>query len=105
MAAKAAEKKRATLTLQELDLLPTDTRTYKPLGAGLLKLEQASKMEECDSVLESAKVGLHQHAAKLGDCQVAQEHLRKSLHDLEASMRELLEQLPTLAAHVMMAPL
>eukprot|EP00850_Spirogloea_muscicola_P001854 SM000007S20814 [mRNA] locus=s7:296689:297653:- [translate_table: standard] len=91
MATKAAEKKRATLTLQELDLLPTDTRTYKPLGAGLIKLEQASKMEECDSVLESAKV--------------AQEHLRKSLHDLEASMRELLEQLPALAAQVMMAPL
>ncbi|CAM6094912.1 unnamed protein product [Calypogeia fissa] len=91
---KEAEKKRAFLTLEELNSLPDKTNTYKSVGRafihmpmGTLVTEQQTKTEDCDSTLATL--------------QTSKDYLERQMKEVESSFRELLQQSPALARQVM----
>eukprot|EP00246_Nothoceros_aenigmaticus_P017882 TRINITY_DN9047_c0_g1_i3.p1 TRINITY_DN9047_c0_g1~~TRINITY_DN9047_c0_g1_i3.p1 ORF type:complete len:150 (-),score=34.64 TRINITY_DN9047_c0_g1_i3:326-715(-) len=94
MRVKESEKKRASLTLDELQSLPPDTRTYLSVGkmfildniADLMELQE-SKCQECDS--------------SLATLQTSKEYLERQMKELEINFRELMQQTPALARQVM----
>ncbi|KAG6557625.1 hypothetical protein Mapa_000906 [Marchantia paleacea] len=66
---KEVEKKRAFLTLEELNCLAENTNTYKSVGKAFfltpmvtLVKEQKAKTEECDTTLATLQV--HAHAVR-----------------------------------------
>jgi len=91
---KEAEKKRAFLTLEELNSLPEGTNTYRTLGKAFvlepkddLIKEQHMKADECDSAI----------AALVG----SKEYLERQMKEVESNFRELLQNSPELARQVM----
>ncbi|CAM6088423.1 unnamed protein product [Calypogeia fissa] len=86
---KEAEKKRAFLTLEELNSLPDKTNTYKfiHMPMGTLVTEQQTKTEDCDSTLATL--------------QTSKDYLERQMKEVESSFRELLQQSPALARQVM----
>ncbi|KAG0564757.1 hypothetical protein M758_8G132200 [Ceratodon purpureus] len=91
---KEAEKKRAFLTLEELDSLPEGTNTYRTLGKAFvlepkddLIKEQQAKAEESDSAI----------ATLAG----SKEYLERQMKEVESNFRELLQNSPELARQVM----
>ncbi|CAA7407405.1 unnamed protein product [Spirodela intermedia] len=94
--AKEGEKKRAYLTLEELQGLPEDTNTYKSIEKQLLfvlepKSLLASEQDEKLKDSENALTAL----------QTSKEYLEKQLGEVENSLRELLQQDPGLARQIM----
>ncbi|XP_011623879.1 prefoldin subunit 1 isoform X2 [Amborella trichopoda] len=91
---KEAEKKRAYLTLEELQQLSDDTNTYKSIGkafvlepkSDLIK-EQQQKFKDSETVLASLET--------------SKEYLEKQMADIENNLRELLQQDPGLARQIM----
>ncbi|KAL2603011.1 hypothetical protein R1flu_017201 [Riccia fluitans] len=79
---KEVEKKRAFLTLEELNSLSENTNTYKSVAK-----EQKTKTDECD--------------AALATLQGSKEYLERQMKEVESSFRELLQQSPALARQVM----
>ncbi|KAL2628892.1 hypothetical protein R1flu_013578 [Riccia fluitans] len=79
---KEVEKKRAFLTLEELNSLSENTNTYKSVAK-----EQRTKTDECD--------------AALATLQGSKEYLERQMKEVESSFRELLQQSPALARQVM----
>jgi len=91
---KEAEKKRAFLTLDELQQLPDETNTYKSVGKSfilepksLLVTEQKEKIKECDSSIASL--------------QTSKEYLERQMTEVESNFKELLQQDPGLARQIM----
>ncbi|BBN10590.1 prefoldin subunit 1 [Marchantia polymorpha subsp. ruderalis] len=91
---KEVEKKRAFLTLEELNSLAENTNTYKSVGKAFfltpmvtLVTEQKAKTEECDTTLATL--------------QGSKEYLERQMKEVESSFRELLQQSPALARQVM----
>ncbi|XP_020572648.1 prefoldin subunit 1 [Phalaenopsis equestris] len=91
---KEGEKKRAYLTLDELQQLPDDTNTYKSIGR-LFVLEPNSVM-----VVEQ-KQRLEDSEAAITSLQTSKEYLEKQITEVENNIRELLEQDPALARQIM----
>ncbi|XP_057813523.2 prefoldin subunit 1 [Cryptomeria japonica] len=92
---KEAEKKRAFLTLEELQQLPDDTNTYKSVGKlfilepkSILVNEQIEKLKECDTTIAAL--------------QTSKEYLERQKKEVESNFKELLQQDPELARQVMM---
>uniref|UniRef100_A0A0D6R7X2 Prefoldin subunit 1 n=1 Tax=Araucaria cunninghamii TaxID=56994 RepID=A0A0D6R7X2_ARACU len=92
---KEAEKKRAFLTLEELQQLPDDTNTYKSVGkafilepTSVLVNEQQERLKECDSSIASL--------------QTSKEYIERQMTEVESNLKELLQQDPGLARQVMM---
>lgn len=91
---KESEKKRACLTLEELAVLPPDTRTYLSVGkmfvlddiSELMK-QQELKYQECDSTLASLLS--------------SKEYLEKQMREVESNFKELMQQTPALARQIM----
>ncbi|KAL3693591.1 hypothetical protein R1sor_007242 [Riccia sorocarpa] len=86
---KEVEKKRAFLTLEELNSLSENTNTYKffHVPKGSLAKEQKKKTQECD--------------AALATLQGSKEYLERQMKEVESSFRELIQQSPALARQVM----
>ncbi|KAJ7295366.1 hypothetical protein O6H91_02G126000 [Diphasiastrum complanatum] len=91
---KESERRRASLTFEELDRLPSDTNTYKSVGKSfileprsILLKEQLEKVEECDNALSTLTT--------------SKEYLEKQMQEVESNFKELLQQSPSLANQVM----
>ncbi|KAJ7566965.1 hypothetical protein O6H91_02G126000 [Diphasiastrum complanatum] len=87
---KESERRRASLTFEELDRLPSDTNTYKSVGKSfileprsILLKEQLEKVEECDNALSTLTT--------------SKEYLEKQMQEVESNFKELLQQSPSLA--------
>ncbi|KAM0933759.1 putative prefoldin beta [Dioscorea sansibarensis] len=94
MRGKEGEKKRAYLTLEELRLLPDDTKTYKSIGKmfvlepkSLLMNEQEQKFKDSECAITSL--------------QTSKEYFEKQMGEVENNLRELLQQDPGLARQIM----
>ncbi|XP_006647310.1 prefoldin subunit 1 [Oryza brachyantha] len=94
MRSKEGEKKRAYLTLEELQQLPDNTNTYKTVGKvfilepkSLLLNEQEQKLNDSESAIASM--------------QTSKEYLEKQLAEVENNIRELLQQDPGLARQIL----
>ncbi|XP_066327333.1 LOW QUALITY PROTEIN: prefoldin subunit 1 [Miscanthus floridulus] len=94
MRSKEGEKKRAYLTLEELQQLPDDTNTYKTVGKvfilepkSVLFNEQEQKLNDSESAIASM--------------QTSKEYLEKQLGEVENNIRELLQQDPGLARQIL----
>ncbi|PPD98866.1 hypothetical protein GOBAR_DD04134 [Gossypium barbadense] len=88
MRTKEGEKKRAFLTLEELNQLPDDTNTYKSIEPkSVLVNEQEQKLKDSESAI--------------GSLQSSKEYMEKQLAEVENNLRELLQQDPGLARQIM----
>ncbi|CAL1414073.1 unnamed protein product [Linum trigynum] len=94
MRTKEGEKKRAYLTLQELQHVPDGTNTYKSIGRTfvlepkpVLMTEQEQKHKDSESAIASL--------------QTSKEYLEKQMAEVENNLRELLQQDPGLARQIM----
>ncbi|XP_050215538.1 prefoldin subunit 1 [Mercurialis annua] len=94
MRAKEGEKKRAFLTLEELNQLPDGTNTYKSIGrtfvlepTSVLITEQEQKLKDSETAISSL--------------QTSKEYLEKQIAEVENNLRELLQQDPGLARQIM----
>eukprot|EP00270_Netrium_digitus_P019067 TRINITY_DN740_c0_g1_i1.p1 TRINITY_DN740_c0_g1~~TRINITY_DN740_c0_g1_i1.p1 ORF type:complete len:160 (+),score=32.76 TRINITY_DN740_c0_g1_i1:68-481(+) len=88
--AKEAEKKRAVLTLQELQALPNDAPSYRAVGRAfiveplsVLMAEHEKQVQDCDSSLKKL--------------QGTKEYVEKAMQEVQSNFRELLKQAPLLA--------
>ncbi|KAL2925658.1 Prefoldin subunit 1 [Bienertia sinuspersici] len=91
---KETEKKRAYLTLEELQQVPDDTKTYKSIGRtfvlepkSVLSNEQEQKYKDSETALASL--------------QSSKEYLEKQMGEIENNLKELLQQDPGLAHQIM----
>eukprot|EP00271_Cylindrocystis_brebissonii_P003228 TRINITY_DN13998_c0_g2_i1.p1 TRINITY_DN13998_c0_g2~~TRINITY_DN13998_c0_g2_i1.p1 ORF type:complete len:139 (+),score=43.78 TRINITY_DN13998_c0_g2_i1:139-555(+) len=91
--ATEADKKRATLTLQELEELPVDTDTYRQLGkAFVLENLDALKSEEREKVKASERA--------IEALQSSKSYLERQMKDVENNFKELVQQSPALMQQV-----
>ncbi|KAF3773438.1 Prefoldin subunit 1 [Nymphaea thermarum] len=90
MRSKETDKKRAFLTLEELQQLSDDTNTYKSIGiypkSALIK-EQEQKMQDSEAAIASL--------------QTSKDYIEKQISEVENNLRELLAQDPGLARQIM----
>ncbi|CAN1185691.1 Prefoldin subunit 1 [Linum perenne] len=94
MRTKEGEKKRAYLTMQELQQLPDDTNTYKSIGRTFIL--------EPKSVLMTEQEQRHKDSeAAIASLQTSKEYLEKQIGEVENNLRELLQQDPGLARQIM----
>ncbi|CAN1340495.1 Prefoldin subunit 1 [Linum perenne] len=95
MRTKEGEKKRAYLTMQELQQLPDDTNTYKSIAVVRFILEPKS-------VLMTEQEQRHKDSeAAIASLQTSKEYLEKQIGEVENNLRELLQQDPGLARQIM----
>ncbi|KAG0461645.1 hypothetical protein HPP92_021649 [Vanilla planifolia] len=94
MRGKEGEKKRAYLTLEELQQLADNTNTYKSIGKlfvlepkSVMVAEQERKLKDSETAITSM--------------QSSKEYLEKQLVEVESNIRELLQQDPGLARQIM----
>ncbi|CAN1799059.1 Prefoldin subunit 1 [Linum perenne] len=94
MRTKEGEKKRAYLTMQELQQLPDDTNTYKSIVVRFIL--------EPKSVLMTEQEQRHKDSeAAIASLQTSKEYLEKQIGEVENNLRELLQQDPGLARQIM----
>lgn len=91
---KEAEKKRAYLTMEELQQLPDDTNTYKAIGRTFVLEPKTSLMNEQEQKFKDSE-------AAITSLQSSKEYLEKQMGEVESNLRELLQQDPTLARQIM----
>ncbi|KAM0017746.1 putative prefoldin beta [Helianthus debilis subsp. tardiflorus] len=91
---KESEKKRAYLTLEELRQLSDDTNTYKSIGRTFVLEPKHFLMDEQEKKLKDSETAI-------ASLQTSKEYLEKQLADVEANLRELLQQDPGLAHQIM----
>ncbi|CAI0553326.1 unnamed protein product [Linum tenue] len=95
MRTKEGEKKRAYLTLQELQQVPDDTNTYKSIAVARFVLEPKS-------VLMTEQEQKHKDSeSAIASLQTSKEYLEKQMAEVENNLRELLQQDPGLARQIM----
>nr|KJB60371.1 hypothetical protein B456_009G302200 [Gossypium raimondii] len=93
MRTKEGEKKRAFLTLEELNQLPDDTNTYKSIGTFVLEPKSVLVNEQEQKLKDSESA--------IGSLQSSKEYMEKQLAEVENNLRELLQQDPGLARQIM----
>ncbi|XP_071717152.1 prefoldin subunit 1 [Rutidosis leptorrhynchoides] len=91
---KESEKKRAYLTLEELQQLSDDTNTYKSIGNKFILEPKSLLMNEQEKKLKDSETAI-------ASLQTSKEYLEKQLAEVEANFRELLQQDPGLARQIM----
>eukprot|EP00244_Chara_vulgaris_P002332 TRINITY_DN14078_c0_g1_i1.p1 TRINITY_DN14078_c0_g1~~TRINITY_DN14078_c0_g1_i1.p1 ORF type:complete len:127 (-),score=29.04 TRINITY_DN14078_c0_g1_i1:36-416(-) len=91
---KEREKRRAVITGQELDELPSDTRTFRAIGKMFVLQSRDDLMEELNTVVGDAD----KETAKL---QSRKEYLERQMKEIENNFRELLQQSPGMVQQVM----
>ncbi|MFS7981507.1 putative prefoldin beta [Helianthus anomalus] len=91
---KESEKKRAYLTLEELRQLSNDTNTYKSIGRTFVLEPKPFLMNEQEKKLKDSETAI-------ASLQTSKEYLEKQLTEVEANLRELLQQDPGLAHQIM----
>ncbi|KAK8355753.1 hypothetical protein V6Z12_A05G310300 [Gossypium hirsutum] len=90
MRTKEGEKKRAFLTLEELNQLPDDTNTYKSIGRTFVLEPKSVLVNEQEQKLKDSE-------SAIGSLQSSKEYMEKQLAEVENNLRELLQQDPGLA--------
>nr|KJB60372.1 hypothetical protein B456_009G302200 [Gossypium raimondii] len=96
MRTKEGEKKRAFLTLEELNQLPDDTNTYKSIGT-----LQKFVLEPKSVLVNEQEQKLKDSESAIGSLQSSKEYMEKQLAEVENNLRELLQQDPGLARQIM----
>ncbi|CAH1426793.1 unnamed protein product [Lactuca virosa] len=91
---KESEKKRAYLTLEELQQLSDDTNTYKSIGRTFVLEPKPFLMDEQEKKLKDSETAI-------ASLQTSKEYLEKQLGEVETNLRELLQQDPGLARQIM----
>ncbi|XP_023737108.1 prefoldin subunit 1 [Lactuca sativa] len=91
---KESEKKRAYLTLEELQQLSDDTNTYKSIGRTFVLEPKPFLMDEQEKKLKDSETAI-------ASLQISKEYLEKQLGEVETNLRELLQQDPGLARQIM----
>ncbi|KAI5659168.1 hypothetical protein M9H77_27961 [Catharanthus roseus] len=91
---KEGEKKRAYLTLDELRQLSDDTNTYKSIGRTFVLEPKSVLMDEQEQKFKDSE-------SAIASLQTSKEYLEKQLGEVEANLRELLQQDPGLARQIM----
>ncbi|KAL4590110.1 hypothetical protein LXL04_003030 [Taraxacum kok-saghyz] len=91
---KESEKKRAYLTLEELQQLSDDTNTYKSIVSRFVLEPKPFLMNEQEKKLKDSETAL-------ASLQTSKEYLEKQLGEVETNLRELLQQDPGLARQIM----
>ncbi|KAL9259313.1 Prefoldin subunit 1-like protein [Drosera capensis] len=91
---KEGEKKRAYLTLEELQQLPDDTNTYKSIGRTFVLEPKPVLMNEQEQKFKDSETAL-------ASLQISKEYLEKQMKEAENNLRELLQQDPGLARQIM----
>ncbi|KAL7597657.1 hypothetical protein Lser_V15G23551 [Lactuca serriola] len=91
---KESEKKRAFLTLEELQQLSDDTNTYKSIGRTFVLEPKPFLMDEQEKKLKDSETAI-------ASLQTSKEYLEKQLGEVETNLRELLQQDPGLARQIM----
>ncbi|KAI3524094.1 hypothetical protein L1887_02745 [Cichorium endivia] len=94
MRTKESEKKRAFLTLEELQQLSDDTNTYKSIGRTFVLEPKPFLMDEQEKKLKDSETAI-------ASLQTSKEYLEKQLGEVETNLRELLQQDPGLARQIM----
>ncbi|KAB2083929.1 hypothetical protein E1A91_A05G307400v1 [Gossypium mustelinum] len=94
MRTKEGEKKRAFLTLEELNQLPDDTNTYKSIGRTFVLEPKSVLVNEQEQKLKDSE-------SAIGSLQSSKEYMEKQLAEVENNLRELLQQDPGLARQIM----
>ncbi|CAN0839035.1 Prefoldin subunit 1 [Linum grandiflorum] len=94
MRTKEGEKKRAYLTMQELQQLPDDTNTYKSIGRTFVLEPKPVLMSEQEQKHKDSE-------AAIASLQTSKEYLEKQIGEVENNLRELLQQDPGLARQIM----
>ncbi|XP_052883924.1 prefoldin subunit 1 [Gossypium arboreum] len=97
MRTKEGEKKRAFLTLEELNQLPDDTNTYKSIGM----LQKLFVLEPKSVLVNEQEQKLKDSESAIGSLQSSKEYMEKQLAEVENNLRELLQQDPGLARQIM----
>ncbi|KAL2628897.1 hypothetical protein R1flu_013583 [Riccia fluitans] len=97
---KEVEKKRAFLTLEELNSLSENTNTYKSVGKATLQFLILA-FHNPETFFEVLLLVESECDAALATLQGSKEYLERQMKDVESSFRELLQQSPALARQVM----
>ncbi|KAA8535877.1 hypothetical protein F0562_030880 [Nyssa sinensis] len=91
---KEVEKKRAYLTLEELQQLSDDTNTYKAIGRTFVLEPRSVLMDEQERKLKDSETAI-------ASLQTSKEYLEKQRAEVENNLRELLQQDPGIASQIM----
>ncbi|KAF7151997.1 hypothetical protein RHSIM_Rhsim01G0107900 [Rhododendron simsii] len=91
---KEGDRKRAYLTLEELQQLSDDTNTYKSIGRTFVLEPKSVLMEEQEQKLKDSETAI-------ASLQNSKEYLEKQIGEVENNLKELLQQDPGLARQIM----
>uniref|UniRef100_A0A5B7BWT2 Putative prefoldin subunit 1 isoform X1 n=1 Tax=Davidia involucrata TaxID=16924 RepID=A0A5B7BWT2_DAVIN len=91
---KEVEKKRAYLTLEELQQLSDGTNTYKSIGRTFVLEPKSVLMDEQEKKLKDSETAI-------ASLQTSKEYLEKQRAEVENNLRELLQQDPGIATQIM----
>lgn len=91
---KETEKKRAYLTLEELQQVPDETKTYKSIGRTFVLEPKSVLINEQEQKFKDSETAI-------ASLQTSKEHLEKQLGEVETNLKELLQQDPGLARQIM----
>ncbi|KAG9131010.1 hypothetical protein Leryth_006716 [Lithospermum erythrorhizon] len=91
---KEGEKKRAYLTMEELQQLADDTNTYKSIGNRFVLEPKSFLMDEQEQRFKDSETAI-------ASLQTSKEYLEKQLVEVETNLKELLQQDPGLARQIM----
>ncbi|KAI8571231.1 hypothetical protein RHMOL_Rhmol01G0103100 [Rhododendron molle] len=91
---KEGDRKRAYLTLEELQQLSDDTNTYKSIGRTFVLEPKSVLMEEQEQKLKDSETAI-------ASLQNSKEYLDKQIAEVENNLKELLQQDPGLARQIM----
>ncbi|XP_058188425.1 prefoldin subunit 1 [Rhododendron vialii] len=91
---KEGDRKRAYLTLEELQQLSDDTNTYKSIGRTFVLEPKSVLMEEQEQKLKDSETAI-------ASLQNSKEYLEKQIAEVENNLKELLQQDPGLARQIM----
>ncbi|XP_050375373.1 prefoldin subunit 1 [Argentina anserina] len=91
---KEGEKKRAFLTLEEIRPLPEDANTYKSIGRTFVLEPKSVLVDEQEQKLKDSETAI-------ASLQTSKEYIEKQIGEVEANLRELLNQDPGIARQIM----
>ncbi|GAA0146753.1 chaperone [Lithospermum erythrorhizon] len=91
---KEGEKKRAYLTMEELQQLADDTNTYKSIGRTFVLEPKSFLIDEQEQRFKDSETAI-------ASLQTSKEYLEKQLVEVETNLKELLQQDPGLARQIM----
>ncbi|CAN6451060.1 unnamed protein product [Victoria cruziana] len=94
MRGKETERKRAFLTLEELQQLSDDTNTYKSVGIRFVLEPKSAMINEQEQKMKDSDVAL-------ASLQTSKDYIEKQISEVENNLRELLAQDPGLARQIM----